>query len=319
MSYLIAADGGGTKTEAALFDERGRLYAKRRAGGSNPNFMELNEALCNIKVPVDDMLTKRWVSLSAVEKIVLFIPGMKRHEQEIKKQLAFEKIEIYGDETAALYGAFGGEPGIAVLSGTGSFAVGKNRAKETASVGGWGTLLGDEGSGYDIGIRCLKAAAEQYDRGSEDSLLAESVKEHFALADIRQIRSLQKDAARFSRERIAGLCVSVEKAALARDTDALRILDEAAFALAKLARTCAQRLGMDKEANPCTLTGGVAKMGGLITEPFQIHLSRLCPELQYNRPQYEPIIGAILFTLEKSGVPISEALSKDIARQYMNT
>lgn len=306
MPLFIAADGGGTKTDIALFDLKGKILSCKTSGGSNPIFMDLDEAVNHIKDPIEAILKEQKLSISDIESIVLFIPGMSKHKEYLEKSLGSGRIEIYGDEMSAFYGALGGEKGIAVLSGTGSFAVGKNDKDEMASVGGWGLLFGDQGSGYYIGIECLKAAARLFDMGLTDKPLVKAVKEHFKIDDFTKIRRLQTDPKVFNREKISELSFVVENCARAGDVPSLEILDKTALELADIAYVCSERLHMSDTPYKCSFIGGISNIGHLLTDSFRNHLKNLCPNLTYIKARFKPTVGAILYVMEQHGVEISK-------------
>ena len=153
-------------------------------------------------------------------------------------------VRQLGDEQNAFYAALGAPCGIAVLSGTGSFATGRDKAGRTATAGGWGPLFSDEGSGYHIGVLCLSRLALLHDTHVTGTLLEKNVLEMLGLPDVLSIR----DAAYrpdFTRRHVARLSYAVERSAREGDANACAVLDEAACALARLAATVAGQLDAD--------------------------------------------------------------------------
>jgi N-acetylglucosamine kinase-like BadF-type ATPase len=301
MPLYIVADGGGTKTDIVLFDVNGKVLSRKKSGASNPIFMKLQDSLDNIRYPIEEMLKEQNLHIEDIQGTILFIPGMSKYEESVRACIHCRNIDILGDEMSAFYGALSGKSGIAVLSGTGSFAVGKNDRDEIQSVGGWGLLFGDQGSGYYMGIECLKAAAKLFDMGRENERLVSGVKEHFKFDDLIQLRKLQTDKEIFSREKISQLSFLVEKCARAGDRYSLKIIDDTAFELADLAYVCAARLDIKDKTYNCSLIGGISNMGSLITEPFEKHLKNLCPNLIYVKPEFKPIVGAMLYVMDHYG------------------
>ncbi|MEG1389424.1 MAG: BadF/BadG/BcrA/BcrD ATPase family protein [Angelakisella sp.] len=310
MPLFIAADGGGTKTELALFNENGTLLGHRITGGSNPIFMDPEVAYNNITIPIDELLTEQGLSVKELSKISLFIPGARHLADRLRSHYGDTVVETSGDDLSALYGALGNSPGVVVLSGTGSFAIGRRREGAPISVGGWGGLFGDRGSGYHIGLDCLETVAWQCDAGITDTVLAGLVREHFGVDDLARLRSLQQNRELFSRERIAALCRGVAACAETGDTDALAILGRAARSLAELAELCAGRLGLS-EPCPCVLLGGVSKVGAAIAHPFAAQLAQLCPTLYPAESCLRPLSGAMLCVLLAEG-PVSQTVLENL-------
>ena len=121
---------------------------------------------------------------------------------------------VLGDEYNAYYAGLGEPGGIAVLSGTGSFAVCRDKKGSWISVGGWGPLFGDKGSGYHMGLMCLDRITQQWDRGSPNTLLQTLALKHAAYGEYPVVKAgaYKPD---FTREKIAKLSYTVAEAAKA--------------------------------------------------------------------------------------------------------
>jgi len=300
--YLVC-DGGGTKTEFLLFDKTGRVWARARSGGANANFTPPQQAAAHVCTGIEECLRVSGVPLSEVSGIVLFIPGFHTVLPQVKEHFGRDDIRQMGDVENAFYAALGAPYGIAVLSGTGSFAVGQTKPGQMVRVGGWGPLFSDEGSGYHIGVLCLSRLALLHDTHVTGTLLEKNVLEMLGLPDVLSIR----DAAYrpdFTRRHVARLSYAVERSAREGDANACAVLDEAACALARLAATVAGQL--DADGLPVALTGGVARMGELFTGRFRRALEHLVPQCVYQPAKYSPVVGAALCVLsESAGVDIT--------------
>lgn len=303
MLYLVC-DGGGTKTDFLLFESSGRVRARAFGTAANANFIPVEEAVQTVAAGIDSCLAEAGIAISQVKTVVLFIPGFKAAMPAMEKRYPKTDIRQLGDEYNAFYAALGQPLGIAVLSGTGSFAVGKTKSGQFASAGGWGPLFGDEGSGYHIGLLCLSRLARRHDGGEDGRIL-----EGLALQTLKlpQVSALRKAAYQpeFTHRRIAQLSHAVAEAARLNDPDAKEILDTAAAALAGLAATVARRLQC--EDLPVALTGGVTNMGELFVGRFIKALQRELPRAVYTPAKYRPIEGAALYVLhEMAGIDITD-------------
>lgn len=145
-------------------------------------------------------------------------------------------------------------PRVLVLSGTGSCFFGRTPDGETAKVGGWGHLLGDKGSGFEIGLRALKAVVYYLDRDGEWSSLGQRLLRSLQLNEPDELIGWAQNA---SKTEIAALAVEVFKAWSRRDEIATDILIGAAESLAKDAVTCASKLTKPGEAVQFVLAGGI--------------------------------------------------------------
>ena len=265
--YLVC-DGGGTKTDFLLFEKTGRVRGRAQGAGANANFVPPAEAAHTVYAGVMECLAQAGAAPAQVREFVLFIPGFRPALPELETLLGSGNVRQLGDEKNAFYAALGAPCGIAVLSGTGSFATGRDKAGRTATAGGWGPLFSDEGSGYHIGVLCLSRLALLHDR------------------------------------HVARLSYAVERSAREGDANACAVLDEAACALARLAATVAGQL--DADGLPVALTGGVARMGELFTGRFRRALEHLVPQCVYQPAKYSPVVGAALCVLsESAGVDIT--------------
>ena len=160
--YLVC-DGGGTKTDFLLFEKTGRVRGRAQGAGANANFVPPAEAAHTVYAGVMECLAQAGAAPAQVREFVLFIPGFRPALPELETLLGSGNVRQLGDEKNAFYAALGAPCGIAVLSGTGSFATGRDKAGRTATAGGWGPLFSDEGSGYHIGVLCLSRLALLHD------------------------------------------------------------------------------------------------------------------------------------------------------------
>ena len=295
MGKYIAVDGGGTKTEAVIFDQKGMLYGKYQCQGTNPLFMEATVAIENLVEAISRVLAKSTFRIEQIDKIYVFVPGMTKYHDQIKT-LFGENVVVYGDEYAAFYAALGKGVGITVLSGTGSFAVARKSNGQWISIGGWGPIFGDEGSGYCIGIDCLNAVTNQYDCEETVTILGQRVMEYFKIQSLEELKTIQ-NTEKFNRSAIAGLCKIVVQCAKDDDMLAQKILKDAAYQLACLVKKVILRIGL-KEDYSYSLVGGVAQIGDFIEQPFTDYVKAWYPSSVYVKAKFAPVIGGVLYALD---------------------
>jgi N-acetylglucosamine kinase-like BadF-type ATPase len=154
---ILGIDCGGTGTRAVLLHE-GRCIARYREGPMN--------ALLHA-----DGTTRlaQMIVNSGAASVGIGLAGLRGPEAAYAVQYELSERTgahvVVGDDTeAALLGAFGGEPGIVVLAGTGNNALGRDAQGGTARAGGYGFLLGDEGSGYWLAAQAIRMALRSHDR-----------------------------------------------------------------------------------------------------------------------------------------------------------
>ena len=185
--------------------------------------------------------------------------------------------------------------GLALVCGTGSIAWGRNAAGEVARAGGWGWHLGDEGSGFWIGVRAVREALRAADGRGPATRLQESLIAHFEIARPEQILRAVYDG-EFPRHRVAAFAVRVEEAALAGDEAARSILAAAANELVLAAASVRERLrlgvgGLRRRPVGRDVSGRTHARGRRGRPPRP-------PPARIVRLREEPAIGAVRLAIE---------------------
>ncbi|HEY8470430.1 MAG TPA: BadF/BadG/BcrA/BcrD ATPase family protein [Longimicrobiales bacterium] len=187
-------------------------------------------------------------------------------------------IQIVGDGEAAFHDAFGTGPGILLIAGTGSIAWGRAADGRTARAGGWGQVLGDEGSGYALGLAGLRAVARARDGRGPDTALTEML---LAATGVGAPEELIGWVARADKAAIAALAPRVAAAAGAGDGVAAGIVDQAARELAAHVAALHQRLGPWREPPAVALSGGlIARAAAPLRDPVVAAIAALTPPLR---------------------------------------
>ncbi len=171
MNYIVGLDGGGTKTNCVFADESGKPVLQLSGGPANFLSVGNDKAAANIISLVKSGLTKLDASFDNILIIMAGISGAGRklHADILKESLlkklpeGFTNIFVESDARAALEGALGGEPGAVLIAGTGSVIFGKDMSGRIHRAGGFGRVIGDEGSGYSIGVKTLRLIAGMLD------------------------------------------------------------------------------------------------------------------------------------------------------------
>ena len=180
MIHVLGIDAGGTKTVCQLADEEGNVLAEARGGGANLQAVGELEVEKVLHQVMEEAIGDRSVIPSV---ICLGIAGVDRPDdativRAIMKRIGYKaKVIVVNDALVALEAGAPRQPGVVVISGTGSISYGRNAQGEAARSGGWGYVLGDEGSGYWIGrsaIRAVLRAGRQ--ARPEDSAYADAAR-----------------------------------------------------------------------------------------------------------------------------------------------
>ncbi len=265
----IGVDGGGSKTRALAADAEGRVVGRGVAGPSNYHAAGLEAAAAALETAIAAALEAAGRDPHApLGALCLGLAGMGRPEDRavIAAWAAqrFPGVPTLIVTDAQLVVAAGAPEGwgLALICGTGSLAFGVDAAGRTARAGGWGYLLGDEGSGYAIGLAALRAIARAADGRGPQTALTAAVLHHWELTQPQNlIRYVYQNDV--SRAEIAGLAALVDAAA-ATDTVARAIIAEAGRELALALKAVAQQLelcGPLRGMLPCALAGSVLVHG----------------------------------------------------------
>jgi len=181
-------------------------------------------------------------------------------------------------------------PRVLVLSGTGSCCFGRTTNGKTAKIGGWGHILGDKGSGYEIGLRALKAAVYYYDRDGEWSGLGQRILRALQLNEPNHLIGWAQNA---SKAEIAALATEVFNAWKQKDKIAADILASAAESLAKDAAACARRLVKPGRPVQFILAGSVLLKQPRFAQQVSRSLRQLWPEGIVIPLRRESVWGAV--------------------------
>jgi N-acetylglucosamine kinase-like BadF-type ATPase len=301
--HVLGIDAGGTKTVALLADAGGRIVGEGRAGGANLQAhgeLEVEKILHGV---IDLALGERAAVPAAV---CLGVAGVDRKDdgqviREIMKRLGFRShTVIVNDALIALVAGNGGlGPGIVLVSGTGSIAYGVSRRGVAARAGGWGSSLGDEGSGYWIGRRVLAAVVRDADGRGPRTALTAMVLAHFDLEKPEQLVAEIYDNVT-GRKAIASLGATVEQARADGDLVAVEILRDAATELALAASSVVTKLDMRGEQFPTWLAGGLLTGVPWLAAEVTRHLAEVAPRSVVAPLTVEPAIGAVRLALAEA-------------------
>lgn len=310
MPWVLGVDGGGTKTIAHIANEKGRVLGRGEAGPANYHTAGLANASEAIFHAVNSALDDAGLVGQALTAACFALAGVDRPTDRQVMSGVIARIgltcpvHLDHDATAALAGATGGLPGVVVIAGTGSIAYGEDSDGHRARSGGYGPLLGDEGSGYDIGRKALIAALRAEDGRSPATLLTERIRQRFMLEKMTDLINLvYGNPAPLQRPEIAGLSAMVVEAARDGDAMAKEILRVAGRELGLLAAAVLQQLTF-AEDQPVLVagSGGVFAAGNILALPMQQVIRSARPEVQIMQPRHTPAYGAVLLALRSLGI-----------------
>ncbi len=214
-------------------------------------------------------------------------------------------VRICTDLDLAL-AATGEGPAIVLLAGTGSFAVGRNTAGETARAGGYGSQIGDEGSAYDIGRRAVLTAMHENDRTGVDSGLGQRLLRELGCTSWSEVKTRAQTASDEVFPRlfsvVATLADSIETSSTTSAVSSARssaqgILCAAAFDLSMLAENLAERLQLRGTPFLLAKTGGMIGRSKYLEEQLDERLRLLFPQSEIGSLRVPPAEAAARLAL----------------------
>lgn len=303
MKYLIGIDGGGTKTKCLAADFEGKPAYETTGGPSN----FLVYGLDNVSETIFDLLTnctkKLNCSFENIAAIVIGTAGAGRKEDAERlrqtllkiaktKNIAIKKLRVESDARVTLEGAFSGRPGSILIAGTGSIMLGKDSQGNIHRVGGFGRLIGDEGSGYNIGKKGLTALSKFYDGRGNPTLLSELILKRF---NISSGEELIKEVYRNDFD-IASVAQLVIDAAEKDDPTCVKIIDAESDELISHIQTMKKKLKQDT-LNLC-FAGSIISTDNFFSRTLRKKIVDRFTDVKITEPEQSPLIGAILIAKE---------------------
>jgi N-acetylglucosamine kinase-like BadF-type ATPase len=309
---LLAVDGGGTSTQALVADMAGKVLARGLGPSSNLHNVGFEAASAAIATAIDGALAQvrgpspggkplatpagaegpRWRA-AGIAAACLGLSGVDSAQDEaqvsrwIEKQAIAPRFVVVNDSELILAAGTPEGWGVALISGTGSVCLGRDAHGRTARVGGWGPLMGDEGSGYHIATLALRRATQAADGRVEAAALLKAVLRHWSIDDpsdlIRVVHAPTTGAADISR-----MATVVLDLAGRNDPAATDVVAEAARELARQVDTVVRQLHLSRP--PLALGGGMLLRSVLRRAVLDAVQSELGPVA----PVSDPPAGAVV-------------------------
>ena len=294
MGVVLGIDGGGTNTRAAIVAD-GRVAGSAQSGSIKQLRVGADMAETNLRALLKDVFAQ--AGLKRVEAACCGVasasmPGIPEWITGVFREFGIERSEVVGDEVIALDAAFRGGPGILQIAGTGTNTIGRAPDGSRESAGGWSSRLGDEGSGYWIGLHAIRRALNAYDREEPQGVL-KRVGEIWGTATVDELINVG-DAT--PGPDFAALAPVIGELAEAGDPVAVGVLRQAAADLVSfvlLVRSKLKRKHAIPGEIPVAWTGSVIEKTAMVREAFFAGLKAGAPEMPVNRSATVALEGAV--------------------------
>jgi len=306
---ILAVDGGNSKTDLALAGADGELLSLVRGPQSSPHRLGLEGSLQLLEALLADALEEAGLERSdgpvaAVAALLMAGVDVPAEEEELRgavERSAWARKIVVGNDTFAVLRA-GTELGwgVAVVCGAGINCVGVSPDGRHARFPALGSISGDWGGGYDVGLAALHAAARSEDGRGPRTSLERSVPAYFGLVAPHEL------AEEIHRNRIANRRLEelppVVFAEAADDAVAAEIVERLASEVVALARVALERLELEREPAEVLLGGGLLQAGdGRLIGAIEAGLRESAPDVVVRRTTSPPIVGAALLALDELG------------------
>ena len=350
MVYVMSIDGGGSKTACLVADETGRLCGYGKSGPVNSNYSIRGSVIEAIQFAIRSCLHCEDLNQEEINTLYISAPIAPDILEEGLSPFKINQVKRAAEgETPRWAIRFWIEDrvGVTIDAGTGSLARGWSEDGREAGSGGWGATLGDEGSGYWIGLQAMASILQASDGRIEPTQLTQPVLEHFGFADLLDmvfkvshglVNSKEPDqigilpdsdqvfkdctaeqdggiqfhisegAGPLTRTEVASLCPVVKKVAQRGDKTAIGIFNRAGVELGRLATAVIKRLEMENDQFAVVPFGGVFQAGEIVLDSCRNTLLKTAPKAKLIKPKYEPVVGGILLALDTYGVKINDSI-----------
>jgi glucosamine kinase len=317
--YVMGIDGGATKTLAAVLDLDEQAVHLAEGGPSNEDAVGPRSAVNALLETAEQALERAAVEQQQLATAVLAVAGTDTGA--IARQVRAARTEewiVVNDVVAAWAAATGAHAGIGAISGTGSNVFGVGPQGRPWRVGGWGHLLGDEGSGYWLGAESIRAALRDRDGSGPQTALSAAAVRFFGVSSVEALAPLVYSKP-LSKGEIAAFAIETGKLAERGDAVACDLYRRGARELAAQILAVVRRTGLGEGASafPVGLIGSAFRAGAVFIDPLVSAVHEAAPGARISVVDMAPVGGSLLLAARACGR--GDALEPDSLRRLLDT
>jgi N-acetylglucosamine kinase-like BadF-type ATPase len=331
--FVMGIDGGATKTLAAVLDLQAGALHLGHAGPSNEDAVGAKEAVQALLAAADEAIQRAGVAADELAAAVLAVAGTDTDSvAEHVRDARAESWTVVNDVVGAWATATGAGPGVAVISGTGSNVFGVGADARAWRAGGWGHLLGDEGSGYWLGVQSIKAALRDREASGPATALSEAACAFFGMPSVEAVAS-HVYSKPLTKGEIAAFAIETARVAEAGDAVARELYERGARELAGQIAAVIRQTGLgggtpgaagggaaltpadtatsksgatapaaSGDAFPVGLIGSAFKAGAVFVEPLTRAVRAHAPQARVSAVEMAPVGGSLLLAIRACDV-----------------
>lgn len=296
MNYFMGVDGGGTNTKAVIGDENCNALALYYGGASNYQSVGIEKVKENFQLLFESFKTRNNLYMNDIKSICVGCAGVNSsldraiYEDMIRSLGYRGKLLVYNDAVTALVGANGIMEGAVLISGTGSIAYGVNKEEKHIRVGGWGHIIGDEGSGYAIGRDALQKVVQSFDGRIPPTKLWNRISEKLNIDSPEQLMSYiyNPNTKKQHIADIAPLVISIAD----EDDAASDVMDKAVCDLKTMVETLND--GLHMESYDLAMSGSILLKSSRIRDILIKKITLTNPKINVHLPYNKPDFGALI-------------------------
>lgn len=307
--YILGVDGGGTKTTAQIVDTSGKKIAQAVSGSSNYKSVGLKRAIENLNTAVFGAITNLGVSgsISFKSSCFGFAGNNTGKDPETYKEIVFnsklsnylnsKRTIICNDSRIGLEAGSESKNKIILIAGTGSNCFGVNEYGKQAGATGWDYILADEGSGYQVGLKALRAIIKAYDGRGRKTLLSKTILKEIKLNNISDLTEWVHMLP-FSKAKIGELAKTVCMTAGMGDKVSIDILAQEAEEAVISVITVAHKLGFEDRNFDLVLVGGLFECEKYFKNIVMNRLKKNFSKINFIPLVRDPVEGAIKLAIK---------------------
>lgn len=288
----LGVDGGGTKT-AFLLDVDGKRFESKQIT-IHPKQVTKQQFFEIMKLGVDEVCKEAGIDPEEILYTFVAAPGYGQYPdteayigEGIREAIGSDRFTVANDCVNGWAGSLNAKPGINLVLGTGQIGYGVDEEGNSMRSGGWGPLLGDEASGYYIGLKLLNHFTKMSDGRSDKTILYDIIKEKLDLKDDMEI--IDK-AEKMKRDEIASLSRIFTEALDKEDPYCKELLDEISKEAAAVIDSIIKGLNFKEEVK-VSYSGGVFNLGDRLIKKIE---EKSKNKIKIEKPYTDPSEGALI-------------------------
>lgn len=306
---FLGIDGGASNTTVAILNQQHQVvYQHTYPLGANHHALGIEQAITNLEQVIQQSTEALKIPPPLVfDRAVFGLSGCNfpDDQQALQKAIKYSPIstsigqgfDIVNDSQIALRAGLDDQVGLALIVGTGSNCFGRNEKGQQIQVGGWDYILADQGSGYDIGLRTLKAVTSELDGRADQTRLTKELFSHLNVTNLQQFhQAVYKKYT--TKAAIASLAPIAAEVAETSDHVAQHILNHSVNELLKMIDAVMTKLEWRDRPVSIVLVGSLIHNSTYLYRRLQTELLRINPQAKLLKPTINPAVAAALMATE---------------------